>query len=75
MINYKSYEDRYEKVVVKQTIIPGKLCASKVTLRKEKKTGVKKPKTKVEKKCQPIKQTRLMISHSSMLLRTWGTQR
>ena len=75
MITYKSYENRYRKVVIKQTIIPGKLCVSEVTLRKEKKTGVKKPKTKVEKKCQPIKQTRLMISHSSMLLRMWGAQR
>ena len=74
MINYRKYSNRTGEIVVKTTITPGELFASKVTLRKEKKTGVKKP-LKVEKKCQHIKQTRLLISHSAMRLRMWGAQR
>jgi hypothetical protein len=74
MISYKRYRDRTGEIVVKTTLIPGELFASKIILRKEKKQGVKKP-LKVEKKCQPIKQTRLLISHSAMRLRMLGTQR
>ena len=73
MISYKSYESRSGKYVVKLTVIPGKLCASKVTLRKVKKQGVKKP--KIEKKKQYVKQVQLDISHSAMRLRMWGAQR
>jgi len=73
MISYKSYESRSGKYVVKTTIIPGELFASKVTLRKVKKQGVKKP--KIEKKKQHVKQVQLDISRTNMLLRMWGIPR
>ena len=73
MINYRKYSNRTGEVVVKTTLIPGKLCASKVTLRKVKKQGVKKP--KIEKKKQHVKQVQLDISRTNMLLRMWGIPR